>query len=130
MGIRFEWYNPEKTIMRYIAEPEWNWHDYHRVVRVSVYQMMSLPEKSVHSLIDLRLSINGRFPLGAMAHSRTFGKRYMPALSGNAIVLGMPLHILQTLPQTNRVLEGQDGRVYFVDNEEDIAPLLDTWKVP
>lgn len=127
MGIRFEWYNPEKTVMRYVFEGDWNWLDYHRVARVSVFQMMSLPERSVHSLLDMRAVGVGRFPFGVMAHARTFGKRHMPALSGHAVVLAMPLHIVQTLPLSGRVLRGQDGDVHFIDDESQLLPILQSW---
>lgn len=126
MPIRFEWVSPEKRVMRYVIAGDWNWHEYHRVVRVSIFQMMNHPEGCVHSLIDLRDSAT-TFPAGVQAHARTFGKRYTPALSGRVIVLGMPDRMKAQLRLENDTLTTPDGVAYFVDTLEAVQALLEQW---
>ncbi len=130
MAVRFEWYDPGKHVMRYIAEGQWNWHDYHRAVRISTFSMMNHPH-SVHTLVDLRGSGRAALPGGFAAHSRTFGKRSTPALSGQAIVLGVRRDEVPfgTLDHDG-TLETEDGRVYFLDSEDEARQLLLQWGVP
>ncbi|MFQ3645351.1 MAG: hypothetical protein SNJ54_05975 [Anaerolineae bacterium] len=127
MPVRYEWYNAEKSVMRYIAEGDWNWHDYHRTVRVSLFAMMNHPH-AVHSLIDLRASGRATLPAGFGAHARTFGKRGTPALSGKAIVLGVtPEQIPPNILDADGTLETPDGRVYFAQSEDEARALLQSW---
>jgi len=127
--VRHEWYNAERSVMRYIAEGDWNWHDYHRAVRASLFAMVNHP-RSVHSLIDLRASGRPTLPAGFGAHARTFGRRASPALSGRAVVLGVtPEQFPQNLLDADGTLETPDGRVYFVQSEEEARALMASWGV-
>lgn len=127
MAVRFEWYDPGKRVMRYIAEGQWNWHDYHRAVRISTFSMMNHPH-SVHTLVDLRGSTRAALPAGFGAHARTFGKRFTPALSGKAIVLGVtPEQIPPNILDEDGTLETPDGRVYFAQSEDEARALLQSW---
>lgn len=124
MPMRFEWYDDDKTIMHYIIEGDWNWRDYHTGVRASIFSMHRHPHP-VHALIDLRNSTRPSMPSGVAAHIRSFGKKLTPALSGVAIVIGYPADSKNTLIlDDDGTLPTTDGRVYFVDTEDDILALL------
>lgn len=113
--------------MRYIVEGDWNWHDYHRAVRVSLFAMINHP-RTVHSLIDLRASGRAALPAGFGAHARTFGKRGTPALSGKAVVLGVRLEQLPpSILDADGTLATPDGRVYFAQSEDEARALLQSW---
>lgn len=124
--FRFEWYNDEQTIMRYIAEGHWTWRDYHACVRASIFSMHQHPHR-VHSLIDLRESERERMPSGLRAHANTFGKILTPALSGHAVVLGLSEDDWQQMPLSDDgTLHTRDGQVHFVADEASAKTLLTT----
>lgn len=124
MGLRFEWYNDEKTIMHYIIEGDWNWRDYHAGARASIFSMHRL-QHPVHMLIDLRGSTRPKMPSGAAAHVRSFGKKLTPALSGIAIVIGFPDEGKAALVlDEDGTLPTDDGRVYFVESDEAALDLI------
>lgn len=130
MPMRYVWYTPDKTVMRYVAEGLWNWQDYHRTVRIATFAMMRQPAASVISLIDLRASGRPTLPAGLGAHARTFGKRYVEALSGQAIVLGVaPEKIPPGTVGEDGILKTPDGSVVFAVDEDAARALLTTWGV-
>jgi hypothetical protein len=126
MSLRFKWYDDAKTVMHYIIEGDWNWRDYHACVRASLFSMHHHPHP-VDSLIDLRGSTRPRLPAGFAAHVRTFGKKLAPALSGRAIVIGLPApDELALQPDADRTLLNQDsGKIYFVDDEAGLRAILE-----
>jgi hypothetical protein len=122
--FRFEWYDDDETVMRYIAQPGWNWRDYHSCVRASLFSMHKHPHP-VDSLIDLRESDRETMPAGMVAHMSSFGRILTPALSGDAVVLGLPDGAKAQLPlDTDGTLETRDGRVYFADDEAGAQTIL------
>jgi hypothetical protein len=123
MPIRFEWLSKEKKVMRYVVEGDWNWFEYHRVVRISTFQMMNHPH-FVHSLIDMRGSTRPKLPAGIAAHARTFGKKGTEALSGFAIVIGLPEETVSEITDYDGTLETADGRVYFAKTDEQVQEFL------
>lgn len=124
LNFRFEWYDDAQTVMRYVLEGHWNWRDYHAGVRASIFSMHQHPHK-VDSLIDLRESTRPTMPGGLAAHASAFGKRLTPALSGNAVVLGLPADALQQLPlNDDGTMSTRDGRVYFASDEAQANALL------
>jgi hypothetical protein len=129
MPVRFEWYTRDKTVMRYVAEGNWNWHDYHRTVRISLFSMMNHPHK-VHSLVDLRGSTRPALPAGFGAHARTFGKPFSEALSGKAIVLGVtPEQIPFGTLESDGTLPTDYGVVHFAQSEDEARGLLVGWGI-
>lgn len=123
--FRFEWYDESKTVMRYVAEGHWTWRDYHACVRASIFSMHQHPHK-VHSLIDLRQSERDAMPRGLVAHISSFGKILTPALSGNAVVLGLSASDWAQLPlDDDNTLPTQDGRVYCAADEAAAQSILD-----
>src|SRR5262245_29705860 len=96
MAVRFVWDNPEKTIIRYIVEGDWNWKLFHACVRISLFAMHN-HSQPVHTLVDLRGSTRPQMPAGLAAHARTFGKKLAPAISGRAAVIGLPAADLDAL---------------------------------
>jgi hypothetical protein len=126
MSLRFKWYDSTKTAMHYIIEGDWNWRDFHACVRASLFSMHNHPHP-VDSLIDLRGSTRPQLPAGFAAHVRTFGKKLAPALSGRAIVIGLPEpDELALQPDAYRTLLNQDGgKIYFVDDEAGLRVILE-----
>ncbi len=122
MGFRFAW-NDDRTLMRYIAEGDWNWNDYHKIVRASLFSLHNLGH-SVDVIIDLRGG--SRVPAGAQAHIRSFGKRQQPNLSGRAVVIGLdPAVEAQILGGAeSRVLHVDDQTIFFADNDNEALALL------
>lgn len=126
MPFRFEWRDQSKRAMRYIAEGNWNWKDYHQAVRASAFTLMSA-EGQVDSIIDLRGSARSGLPAGASAHIRSFGRKTQARLSGRAAVIGMPNYELEDLRDGKLITA--DGFVQFVDSESALETLLAEWAV-
>lgn len=125
-NFRYEWLDDEKKVMRYIAENNWNWRDYHACIRASLFAMINHPH-SVDTLIDLSESTREAMPSGLAAHINTFGKVLTPALSGHAVVLKMPdtdrKKLMQMLNEDGTYSTGQ-GLVYFADTQAEAMELL------
>jgi len=127
MPFNYKWKDDTRRAMLYIVEGDWNWKDYHHVVRVSTFAMTGV-EHSVDSVIDLRGSTRPSLPAGLLGHVRSFGAKKHPALSGRALVIGMPPEGIETLQvRDDHTLPTKDGYVKFVDNEDDMTAVLQTW---
>lgn len=128
--FRFEWIDPEKRAIRYVAEgSEWNWKDYHTCVRVSLVTLSNHPHL-VDSVIDLRESTRPKMPSGVVAHARSFGKKHFPVVSGRAIVLGMPPEAMEQLAPLCDVqgrLVTPDGYIVFVADDAAMQRQLEAW---
>lgn len=124
MAFRFQWDNDEQTVMRLIAEGDWNWRDYHHVARASMFSMLHV-QHTVHVLIDLRNSTRTKMPGGIKAHAATFGKPLSKSGSGYAVVLGMPEDPAKLLPLAkDGTFVTPTGRVYFARSEEEAQEIL------
>lgn len=131
MRIQFDygWYTPQKSVMRYTARDGWTWKDFHAVVHVSQFAMMQQPAP-IHTLIDLSATGVGAFPSGIGAHARTFGKRHSAALSGQAVVIGVPADALQKLNLgADGTFKTADGFAVFVQTEPAAREVLRAWGV-
>lgn len=123
----YAWHNEAKTVMRYSARDNWTWKDYHAVVHVSQFAFMNM-DGPVHVLIDFSTGQRDRFPGGIAAHAQTFGKRHSPALSGKAVVIGVPADALSKLGVSeSRKLVTADGEVRFVATSDDAADIFAEW---
>jgi hypothetical protein len=127
MAVNFKWDNEEKTVVRYVAEGDWNWKDYHHAVRVASFAMHRI-EHDVDVILDLTRT--DKTPSGAVAHLRSVGKPQSPCMTGRAVVIGLD-------PATEtKILAGRDERVlplptqtlYFVDTEAEAQTLLQRWQ--
>lgn len=124
MQFHFEWYDDDKTVMHYIAADTWTWRDYHACVRGSLFSMHKHPHP-VDSLIDLRGGTREAMPSGLVAHMNSFGRVLTPALSGRAVVLGLPDDAKAQLPlEDDSTLTTRDGRVYIADDEAHAQQIL------
>lgn len=130
MPVRYVWGDPEqKTVLRYLVEGQWNWNDYHKAVRMSLFALHGLDHD-----VDVVIDMTGteKLPAGAATHIRSFGKRDNPCLTGRAIVIGMDAGFVQRLlgetSESERVLQSGDQYIYFVDDEEAAQTLLDQWR--
>lgn len=127
MPIRFEWYDVAKRAMRYIAEGDWNWKDYHQAVRAAAFSLTAV-NHPVDSVIDLRASERPSLPAGASAHVRSFGRKNQACLTGRAVVIGLPAGEADRLGLTpERKLGTSDGFVQFVESDTELAQLLAEW---
>ncbi len=127
MAFNYSWKDDDKRAMVYVVEGDWNWKDYHHVVRVSTFSMTGV-ENPVDSVIDLRGSTRPQLPSGLLGHVRSFGAKKHPSLTGRALVIGMPdegLETLQVLP--DNTLPTNDGFVKFVTTEDDLEAVLADW---
>lgn len=128
MQFRFShrWQDEGKTILRYVAKSGWNWRDYHACARIAT---LTLTPKGVPVDILIDLTASEQMPSGMPAHTRTFGKRLVPALSGRAAVIGVPdADVLALIPDGSRILPTEDGQVYFAPTENDALERLAAWR--
>lgn len=129
MPFTFAWNDDTKTAMRYRAQGDWNWKDYHTCVRASLFSLHG-HDQQVDSIIDLTGSTRTTMPSGLPAHIRTFGKKGHPNLSGRAVVLGMPQAGFDILNMSvDETIATSDGVIRFVESEDVLRALLDTWRV-
>lgn len=129
MNFRFKWYNPQQTVMLYLAEGDWSWRDWHACNRAAAFSMLHREPGSVHALVDLRGSTRQAMPSGMKAHLRTVGQKLSPALSGRALLLGMPPEAEATLEtDSERRFETIDGFLQFVDDEASAQHILAQWE--
>ena len=127
MPISFEWYDESKRAMRYIAEGDWNWKDYHQAVRAAAYSL-TVVDHPVDSVVDLRASERASLPAGASAHVRSFGRVTSTRLTGRAAVIGLPAAEADRLGLSpERKLSTADGFVQFVESDMELAQLLAEW---
>lgn len=126
MPFVYRWFNDEKTAVVLAAEGDWNWQDYHRVARVAAMNTLSL-KHAVDTVVDLRGSTRARFPAGPLGHVRTFGKPISPALTGRAVVIGLPDAIRAEIAPDGE-LETPHGVVVFVATDDEIKQILADWR--
>ena len=124
MPFRFEWYDESRRAMRYIAEGNWNWRDYHQAVRAAAFTLMQA-EQPVDSVIDLRGSARRTLPAGAAAHVRSFTRVTHARLTGRAAVIGMPDVAVEGM--RDGILRTTDGFVKIVNSEAELQALLAEW---
>lgn len=127
MGMRFEWDDEEKTVIRYVAEGDWNWTDFHRSVRVALFALHNLGHP-VDTILDLSQST--KTPGGAIAHIRSVGKPQNEYISGRAIVIGLDSQTETNLlaGQPDRALSFGEQTIHFVDDEQQAQALLEKWR--
>jgi hypothetical protein len=126
MTVKFGWGDEAHTVMRYTAEGQWNWKDYHRAVRVSLFALRGV-DHPVHSILDL--THTDILPRGALPHLITVGAKKHPCLSGYGVVIGLDHQIEGNLLQgkSERVLRMGEQVIHFVDNETDARIVLDSF---
>ena len=127
MPVRFDWYDASKRALRYFAEGDWNWKDYHQAVRAAAFRLTAV-DHPVDSVIDLRGSSRPSLPAGASAHVRSFGRVISACLTGRAAVIGLPAAEADQLGLSpERRLGTSDGFVQFVASDMELGQLLAEW---
>ncbi len=127
MPFRFQWQDDSKRALRYIAEGQWNWKDYHQATRAAAFSLTAV-NHPVDSVIDLRRGTRQSLPAGARAHVRSFGRRAQAGLTGRAAVIGLPAGEAERLGlSAERKLPTSDGFIVFVDSEAELEQLLAEW---
>ena len=127
MPFRFEWKDDSKRAIVYIATGEWNWRDYHQIVRAAAFSLTAV-DHPVDSVIDFRASARDGLPAGAAAHIRSFGRATQANLSGRAAVIGLGASEIERLRLgPGRTLITSDGVVKFVDSMAELQNLLAEW---
>ena len=127
MPVHFKWHDEDRRAMRYSADGQWNWKDYHQAARASAFSLSAV-DHPVDSVIDLRLSARASLPAGAAAHVRSFGRRTQAQLTGRAAVIGMPEGEAERLGfSAERRLPTGDGYVELVESEAQLERLLAEW---
>ncbi|MEL6307884.1 MAG: hypothetical protein AAFN11_04710 [Chloroflexota bacterium] len=121
MKIKFKygWYDDAKTILRYAAQEDWNWRDWHAGWRPAAFSLLS-HEGDVHVLIDFREQTRTSMPAGINAHFNSFGTSMSAKLSGKAVVLGLPESAKETLMRDeDGTFQTKTGWLYFADTEDE-----------
>ena len=127
MPIHFKWHDESKRAMRYSADGDWNWKDYHQAARASAFSLTAV-DHPVDSVIDLRASTRQSLPAGAPAHVRSFGRVSQARLTGRAAVIGLPEREAEGLGLSpERTLSTSDGFIVFVDTDAELGQLLAEW---
>ena len=127
MPFRFEWKDDSRRVIRYIADGDWNWKNYHHAVRASTFTLSAV-DHPVECLIDLRGSTRQTMPSGLNAHVRSFGKKAQANLSGRAVVIGMPPQGMASLQlDGENTLLTADGFVRFVESASELEDVLQAW---
>ena len=127
MPFRFEWKDDSRRVIRYIADGDWNWKNYHHAVRASTFTLSAV-DHPVDSLIDLRGSTRHSMPSGLNAHVRSFGKKAQANLSGRVVVIGMPPQGMASLQlDGENTLLTADGFVRFVESASELEEVLKAW---
>lgn len=122
MGVSYDWYDDSQTVMVYTAEGDWNWNDYHKAVRMSLFSLHGL-EHPVDMLLDLRGT--DKTPAGAVAHLRSVGKRLHDNLSGRAVIVGLDDATARQLVGAGaRMLQFGEQTLYFADTPDEAIALL------
>jgi hypothetical protein len=115
MGITFRWDDEARTLLRFSAEGEWNWKDYHHMARVASFNMFNAGG-AVDVIFDLRGGV--KLPSGAVAHLRTVGKRLNERMTGRAAIIGLDAETTrQIAPDGTGSLTLGDQTLYFVDDD-------------
>lgn len=124
MGVEFKWDNDARTRLRYVVAGAWNWTEFHRAVRVSIFALYNAGE-AVDVILDLRGG--DRLPAGAVGHLRTVGKKTHAKLTGRAVVIGLDeATIRQLIPGGGRVLVLGEQRIHFVADDAEALAVLNT----
>lgn len=127
MPFQFQW-NKDKTVMIYKATGDWNWKDYHLVVRSSLFWLQK-HEGLVDVLIDLTGSTRDKLPAGAKAHIRSFTKQQNKNLSGRAVVLGASPEDQAMLGlDEQRQMTTSEGVIRFVDTLDEAVEIFRSWR--
>jgi len=125
MGFSYRWDDDAHTVMRYSAEGDWNWNDYHKAVRMSMFEFTRLGQ-GVISLVDLRGG--SKIPAGAVGHIRSMAKKVSPAQAGRAIIIGLDSDIEQKVGAVNREFRHDEQLIRFVDSDEDAYAVIKAWR--
>jgi len=67
MGVKVQWDNTEKTIVRYIYEGRWTWDEFY-AVQDELARMLETVNYKVDIIADMRASAGS--PSGSLAHAR------------------------------------------------------------
>jgi len=127
MPFQFQW-NKDKTVMIYKATEDWNWKDYHLVVRSSLFWLQK-HEGLVDVLIDLTGSTREKLPSGAKAHIRSFTKKQNKNLSGRVIVLGVSSDEETSLGvDEQRQITTNDGVIRFAATLDEAVEQFRSWR--
>lgn len=127
MPVHFKWHDESRRALRFIAEGDWNWKDYHQAMRAAAFSLSAV-DHPVDCIIDLRLSARSGLPAGAAAHVRSFGRATHARLSGRAVVIGLPDGEAERLGlSSERPLPTSNGFVQLVETQGQLEELLAEW---
>lgn len=123
--VDFVWEDPDRTVIRYRALGVWNWNDFHKVIRISTFQLDRL-DHDVDTLFDLTAS--SRLPAGAVGHLRTLGKADHPRRRPRAIVIGADETLQRQVGAVEGVYAAEDQMLHFVPTDAAARELLLLWQ--
>lgn len=116
MGIKVNWYDKDKTIVRYEFEGQWRWDDLHEAIK-QVNALLESVNHPVYIIIDV--TEGTIVPAGAFSHMRMRSMNAAPNWAGG-IFVGMNT-FLKTLITTFIKVYPKLGERYAVCNTMDEA---------
>ncbi len=125
MSFDFRWDNPEQTVLRYVAEGDWNWNDLHKHLRRSTLWLDTLGHP-VETIIDLREG--KKLPAGAVGQLRSLGKKTHPNNHARTIIMGVDAEVQRQLGVIDGVYRGKDRLIRFAESDADAAAILAEWQ--
>lgn len=124
MSFDFRWDNPEQTVLRYVADGDWNWNDLHKHLRRSTLWLDTL-DHPVETIIDLRSG--SRMPGGAVGQLRSLGKQLHRNSRARTIIMGVPAELQRQLGAVEGVYRTPEQLIRFAATDAEAAAILAEW---
>jgi hypothetical protein len=124
MPVHFTWHDTLENVARYTFEGAWDWKEFHRVVRVSIFSFYKATAL-VDTLVDFR---GTTLPAGAAGHIRTIGKKQNEYMSGRAVVIGLDAETIRKVGAVDGVYRAGEQVVAFVGDEAGAGDTIRRWR--
>jgi len=120
--VDFNWYDPDKTVLRFTVSGRWTWGDLHRQLKRATL-WLDAHDRPVTALIDLRGG--ERLPAGIVGHVRSLPNSFAhPRASGRLILIGVPHDARAVLQAADDRLTVGDVTLCFVADDDAVSAVL------
>lgn len=124
MPVKFVWDANLENVVRYTFDGAWNWKEFHRVVRVSIFSFYKAT-----ALVDLIVDFRGTtLPAGAVGHIRTIGKKQNEYMSGRAVVIGLDAATVHNIGAVDGIFRTGEQIIAFVDDDDQAYQIIQLWR--
>lgn len=125
MGIKYQWYDSQQTVILLIPQRDWTWDDY-LAIQPALFTMIDSTDDMVHYLMDLQYSRS--LPLGALNKLPAIFSQKHPR-RGKTIVVGANSAIRNLWKLLQNVIpQSREPRYYFLEKMEEAEKLLKSWQ--